>query len=572
MIAETMNNMFHLILLLSFSGSLLIIVLLCLRPASRKWFSKKWQYYIWLAVIARLLLPFAPENNLYTIFIQPAQHSIRTPSVSNSAPDTEVSPVHETRSTDVSAEHTPFLAAVMQNLWALWLLFSITLFIRKLTLYQSFLNYIKAGRTEVSDIRLLDQLSLLAGQLGIKAHVELCTHSLISSPLLIGFFRPCIVLPDMDITDSEFHYIVLHELTHYRRKDILYKWLAQIAICFHWFNPLVHLMGREINRLCELSCDEAVISRLDTKGRRSYGDTLLHAVKPGNGLKSSYASVTLNNGKELLKERLEAIMYYKKTPGRILCITASMTVLFSFAAYASGTSGVSADPGPKTMAEAEAAAPADKTFPDNYFTQAGYYQSPYIFDFGWNLNTDWAENYPDLANITLSDDTVVTVFFASSCAEYAGNQDVLTALKGLIERLSVQTSGSQPSIKSPLVTSVTETGENSLEQLAEEYYKNGHMTKFSAIFPALDRDLQKDFCTRIIDDGKLTYLSSCAGSMDFELLDYCLERSYEEQRLTLFAVLVPHLDKAQKKEWTARASKDERNTFLSVLLKELDEN
>lgn len=59
-----MNEALKITLSLSCSGALLIIALCLLRPLFRKRLSKQWQYYIWLAVIARLLLPFAPETNL----------------------------------------------------------------------------------------------------------------------------------------------------------------------------------------------------------------------------------------------------------------------------------------------------------------------------------------------------------------------------------------------------------------------------------------------------------------------------------------------------------------------------
>ncbi len=108
--------------------------------------------------------------------------------------------------------------------------------------------------------------------------MELYTNSLISSPILIGFFRPCIVLPTADLLDADFQYTILHELTHYKRRDMFYKWLIQFTICLHWFNPLVYVMVREVGRMCELACDEAVIKTLDAKGRQDYGNTLINAI------------------------------------------------------------------------------------------------------------------------------------------------------------------------------------------------------------------------------------------------------------------------------------------------------
>ena len=85
-------------------------------------------------------------------------------------------------------------------------------------------------------------------------------------------------------------------------------------------------MGREINRACEFSCDEAVIKSLDKDGRRAYGDTLLNAVNLGGTYKDSLASVTLNRSAELLKERLDAIMHYRKKSKATAVITGILTL------------------------------------------------------------------------------------------------------------------------------------------------------------------------------------------------------------------------------------------------------
>lgn len=103
-------------------------------------------------------------------------------------------------------------------------------------------------------------------------------NPLISSPLLIGFFHPCIVLPSVAISEKDFQCTVLHELTHYKRWDMLYKWLVQVTVCLHWFNPLVYLMSGEITKACEFSCDEAVLSKMGCDKAQDYGETLLNAM------------------------------------------------------------------------------------------------------------------------------------------------------------------------------------------------------------------------------------------------------------------------------------------------------
>ena len=100
---------------------------------------------------------------------------------------------------------------------------ALALLIRKITAYQGFAHYLKAGPAEVSDIALLDFLAQIAGQTGVNKPVGLYTNSLVSSPLLLGFFRPCIMLPTTDMPETDFRYTILHELTHYKRRDMFFN-------------------------------------------------------------------------------------------------------------------------------------------------------------------------------------------------------------------------------------------------------------------------------------------------------------------------------------------------------------
>ncbi|WRS27175.1 M56 family metallopeptidase [Oscillospiraceae bacterium MB08-C2-2] len=324
-----MNEFLKVFLSLSFSGTLLILILLLCKPLFRKKLSKSWQYYIWLIVIVRLLLPLTPDTSLVgnffqkidsapapTVFVPSEDLQQKTPSG-----DITISSdvANETQSVPTARPSGNVLQIVPQKLWLIWIIVAVALLMRKITVYQSFVNYLRAGQTELTDMEKWEQFGKLVAQSGVKAPVNIYTNSLISSPLLIGFFRPCIMLPTAELSKSDFEYTVLHELTHFKRRDLFYKWLVQLTICLHWFNPFVYLMSREINCACELSCDEAVVRSLDKDGRRAYGDTLLNAIGIGGSYKNAIASMTLTESKKLLQERLDSIMTFKKKSKIAVC-------------------------------------------------------------------------------------------------------------------------------------------------------------------------------------------------------------------------------------------------------------
>ena len=337
-----MNEFMKILLSLSVSGALLLILILGLKPLYKNRFSKRWQYYIWIVVALRFLLPFTPDTTIVGSLFEKFDTAAITneiPTIPNvpvqvSPGNNEAEPIQTNRDMTAATTLEPFNKYVC--LFFIWSALALVLFVRRITVYQGFIQYIKAGNTEVSDIKILNLLSDCEEKLNIKTRVELSYNSLIASPIMIGFFRPRIVLPVHELEDKELSYIFVHELTHYKQRDMFYKWLIQIVVCAHWFNPFVYLLEKEVNKSCELSCDEKVISVLDDTARREYGDILISFLKSNNLYKSSLASVTLTEGAEQLKERLGAIMKFKKKSKGIIAITAIFSVLVCVCFFVTG--------------------------------------------------------------------------------------------------------------------------------------------------------------------------------------------------------------------------------------------
>ena len=99
-----------------------------------------------------------------------------------------------------------------------------------------------------------------------------------------------------------------------------------------------------MNKSCELSCDEKVISLLDHKARREYGDTLISFLKSSNLYKSSLASLTLTEEAEQLRERLGAIMNFRKKTKLITIISLMAAFLLSVGGLTIGAYAIQPTP------------------------------------------------------------------------------------------------------------------------------------------------------------------------------------------------------------------------------------
>ena len=85
-----------------------------------------------------------------------------------------------------------------------------------------------------------DLLDISCASLGLPGRVQLRTSPRTSVPMATGLWRPVVMLPpDSDRWSEERRRVVLqHELAHVKRGDCLGQALAQIALAFHWFNPI----------------------------------------------------------------------------------------------------------------------------------------------------------------------------------------------------------------------------------------------------------------------------------------------------------------------------------------------
>jgi len=169
--------------------------------------------------------------------------------------------------------------------------------------------------------------------------------------MLIGFFKPEVILPDREYSAEELQGILQHEITHLRRCDVVIKWLAAVACALHWFNPLVWLAQREIDRTCELSCDETVLRKLDTDGKQSYGDTLI-SVASHTKASRAVLSTTMCEEKKALKERLHSIMEFQKCASTTN-IPSVCAILAAICLVCVLGAGASTQPAPLTLNPAE---------------------------------------------------------------------------------------------------------------------------------------------------------------------------------------------------------------------------
>ena len=164
-----------------------------------------------------------------------------------------------------------------------------------------------------------------------RVNASVCTCDTIQSPVVVGIFRPLILLPaSLDFREIGLvRHILTHEAMHIRRRDNLVKLVMMAALCLHWYNPLVWLMAREFCRDMESACDETALSVLGQEESAPYAQSLLSMAVPGlsGGLFASAFSRTE------VERRIKSVLAYRKL-GALTLAAAAVVVLTSATAFA----------------------------------------------------------------------------------------------------------------------------------------------------------------------------------------------------------------------------------------------
>ncbi len=351
-----MENLFLTVLGMSGTAAVTIAVVLLARLALRK-APKAFSYALWAVVLFRLLCPFAiqsPWSLAPSIQVEPAGESLHMVEVNaeraeviirvDGSPMVRPGPVGSVPADNSAPAAAP---SALSMAGAVWLAGA------GLLLGYSVLSMLRLRRKLVGSVPLEGE-----------GDVRLADH--IPSPFVLGLARPRIYLPS-GLPMEERDYILLHERTHIRRFDHVFRLLAWLALAVHWFNPLAwlafHLAGKDM----EMSCDEAVLRNMGRDVRADYSQSLLR-LSTGKRLPAG----PLAFGEIDPKGRIKNVLSYKK-PALWVIAAALIGVVCAVTALATNRATGSHEPDPSAH---DVPGPAEFWMADNVSLSKNMTQLP----------------------------------------------------------------------------------------------------------------------------------------------------------------------------------------------------
>ncbi len=331
--------------------SILVCLILAVKAAVRGRLSARWHYCLWLLLLIRMVMPWAPESSVSVFNIVPDFRDKGSVAAGGTAKrvvsdigqakpetiDTAPQIRTETLSRPTSTWRLPAgLSFGAGDILALiWLggalIFLVYVFATSLCVWIEI-----RCRRPLTNQKVLDLLEDCKRQMGIHTPVTVVENSRVGSPALFGFIRPRLLLPKGMLAafgPGELRYVFLHELAHVKRYDIVVNWLMSCLQVLHWFNPLVWYAFYRMRADRELACDALALSRTQPSQSAEYGRTIVNLLERFSRPRYLPAMAGILESKSQLKRRITMIARFKKSsyrwsvPAVILLAVLSCVVL-----------------------------------------------------------------------------------------------------------------------------------------------------------------------------------------------------------------------------------------------------
>jgi len=285
---------------ISWQAALLALLIGITQYLLRNLVAPGWRHALWGLLLARLLLfwtlpaPFSIHNVPAGALLQVTAYRLeagtpaqRLPVDTSAVTGASAIPFSGTRSPEtlnVDRGMPPSETAAMGKRWpllsamaVLWLA-GASLMIGVLLVRGVWLKTQESRWRAVTNPAVSNLIDECKRRIVVSTQLAVLETSYVSGPALMGILRPRLLIPaGLFETASREHlrHIILHELVHVKRKDILCGWLFDLLLALHWFNPVLWWARRRIAIDRELACDAQVLSVLTPEERPVYGHALL---------------------------------------------------------------------------------------------------------------------------------------------------------------------------------------------------------------------------------------------------------------------------------------------------------
>ncbi len=344
-IATYIAPIFYNLLYMSLTGLCIAVVILLIRRFADVHISPFWKYTMWFLAFFALALPFRLQSKIPLLFqfSQVKEISFREEELALSQrimayQSTESLPSH----LPDSPESLNTLQVEMKDLQlksqlfdlvipSVWLFGFIAIATFLFVMAMRLRYKVKRNQLWINTGRYMALLEQCKSRLNLHQPIEIILQTYIQTPALMGIFRPRILLPSYaeSLDDQNLSHVLLHELAHLKRRDLLINFLLIVFQAVYWFNPLLWVLFKYVRQDMELANDAYVLSRIGNEHQREYSLSLVAVLAKYSGVTLVPRMLCMLDNKVNIERRIQMIQLGKLFQKRRFSIAVVSIVLMS---------------------------------------------------------------------------------------------------------------------------------------------------------------------------------------------------------------------------------------------------
>lgn len=319
-----LSSIFKMVVLSSATASVIAIVILIVKKLFKTKLNVTWHYYMWFLLIIRLIVPSGFETPLSKLNMATVTERVEiSQSLSKNNNNQESNTQNSNKVSKVKVEAKSDLKETKDkdfkyyfNIASMVWIIGVGLSSAVIFLINGLL-FIKVNRQPIcKDPNIMKVFEKCKSIMKISKFIPIIYDRYAGTPALFGLIRPKILIsPDLinKLSFEEKKFIFLHELSHFKRKDVFTSWIMIFCGVVNWFNPIIWFSFHKMWEDCELACDAHVLSHLENEEQKQYGKTIISLASFVSRNKWIPGTTGIINSESNIKRRIIMIKNFKRT-------------------------------------------------------------------------------------------------------------------------------------------------------------------------------------------------------------------------------------------------------------------
>ena len=263
--------------------------------------------------ISALFLQIVVSAGTFALYYQPRALQVAIPKVTHFAQPFVAKSTQVMVSMPWYKQTLWFLQSNLDTIVLFWIIGASVLLLRLIGSWV-YVQQLKAEGIRLTESRIQEMFRRIAVKLNIRSTVHLFESVRVSTPVVIGFMKPVVLLPvglATGLTTKQIEAILAHELAHVKRFDYLVNLIQSLVEVVYFFHPALWWLSSRVRAEREHCCDDVAVQVCGDKLAFARALAEVEAFRQSPALAMAFASK-----KGMMLQRVKRVLGVTEKPQR----------------------------------------------------------------------------------------------------------------------------------------------------------------------------------------------------------------------------------------------------------------